>query len=85
MSEPLKIVPIRDPLLSLQDISGWLRRLADEIDACDGSDVRTLLLVNIDQDGKIGSRCFGDNPTRAEVVGYFQMAAIKAASGDWSE
>lgn len=83
---PLRVVPIRDGSPSLQDLSGWLRKLADDLDACDGSDVRTLLIVTETLDGSIPPpRCLGDNPTRASVVGLLTMAAGKAATGEWDE
>ena len=80
----LRVVPIRDNLPALNDISGWLRRVADELDECDTQDVRTLILVHESQDGEIITRCFGDNPDRSKVVGMFTMAGIQAATGDFA-
>jgi hypothetical protein len=86
VNQALRVVPIRDGAPSLRDLSGWLRKLADELDACADQDVRTLLIVTETLDGSIPPpRCLGDNPSRASVVGLLTMAASKAATGDWDE
>lgn len=83
----MQVVPINEGRPSFRDIVGWLRRVADEIEAkghADGdAELTTLLLLEVDAAGELHSRCFGDNPSRAEVVGLYQMAAIKSATGSW--
>lgn len=79
----MNVVPLRARAVSLNDISGFLRKLADDIDAGDFNDVETLLILAATTAGELHSRCLGHNPARSQVVGLFQMAAIKTATGGW--
>lgn len=83
MSDTLKVVELRPGKPSLRDIAAWLRIKADQIEACETSEIETLLILTKDTEGELHSTCFGDNPNRAEVVGLFYMAALKSATGNW--
>lgn len=86
MTEPkiAAVAPLRNGLPSLQDMAGWLRVLADRLEAAKDQDVRTLLIVTETIDGRIQPpHCFGDNPSRSEVVGILTRAAKRADDGSW--
>lgn len=70
---------IRFPVqVSLADIPGRLRQLADDYEAgkYDGLPV-TLLYVEGFKDGSVKVGCFGDNPSKWELVGLLTLAADK--------
>lgn len=58
--------------VTLMDIPGKLRdhaRLMEDRDR-----PKTLLIVELDQDGDVSTYCFGDNPSRIESVGILRLA-----------
>lgn len=74
----LKVVPFKYSA-SLRDIPGCLRKLADEIEARAGeeNELLTLVYVKYTEDGSVQLGAFGDNPSKAEVVGLLTLAAGK--------
>ena len=61
--------------VSLAGIPGRLRQLADEYEAGKGDGLpRTLVFIEGHENGKIKIGCFGDCPSRWEVVGLLTLA-----------
>lgn len=73
MSANLSIVKIHET--TLRDIPGRLRMLADEFDANPNSIPQTFVWVQYSEDGEVTPGAFGDNPSKAEVVGILTLAA----------
>jgi hypothetical protein len=69
----------------LTDIPGRLRHLAGLVERGEFGSVVTALIVFDRVDGKLDSICYGDNPSRAEVVGLFTMAAFESAIDNWRD
>lgn len=71
--------------VSLANIPGRLRQLADEIEA-DGIDREPLTFVYVEgyEDGEVKVGCFGDCPSKWEIVGLLNLASRKFTpdSGD---
>lgn len=67
----MNVVPL--PVVNLSDIPGRLRGLADDL--ADEADTRTLVWVRYRGDGEVICGAFGDNPSKAEVVGILQLAS----------
>lgn len=63
--------------VSLADIPGRLRQLADEIE--EQGDDRPLTLIHVEgyEDGSVNVGCFGDNPSKWELVGLLTLGANK--------
>ena len=58
--------------VTLMDIPGKLRdhaRLMEDRDR-----PKTLLIVELDQDGDVSTYCFRDNPSRVESIGILRLA-----------
>lgn len=86
MTADLKIVdfPVR---VSLVDIPGRLRQLADEMEAAGDDDMPlTFVFVEGYEDGEVKVGCFGDCPSKWELVGLLSLASRKFTpdSGDVS-
>lgn len=80
----LEVVQLRDGAPSLRDQAAWLRRLADQLERADVSDVRTILVVSETVEGKVPAPwCFGDNPDRSGIVGLLTRATHKAVDWGW--
>ena len=74
MSAPnLTVVKIHET--TLRDIPGRLRMMADEFDANPGTIPRTFVWVQYSDEGEVTPGAFGDNPSKAEVVGILTLAA----------
>lgn len=60
----------------LNDIPGRLRQLADEIEAA-GPDEAPLTMLYVEgfEDGEVKVGCFGDCPSKWEVVGLLSLAS----------
>lgn len=76
MGSDLKVVPFTIKT-TLSDIPGKLRQLADEFDAAPETMPLTLMWVQYADDGSILVGAFGDNPSKAELVGILTLAARK--------
>jgi hypothetical protein len=72
----VKVVPLREEP-SLMDLPGRLRWLAGEIERADVQNIRTLLVVQEDDEGEVDTACFGVNPSRTEAVGLLHRAALR--------
>jgi hypothetical protein len=73
VSANLSVVKIHET--TLRDIPGRLRMLADKFDANPDSVPRTFVWVQYSDDGEVTPGAFGDNPSKAEVVGILTLAA----------
>lgn len=61
--------------VSLADIPGRLRQLADDYEAGKGDGLpKTFVFVEGHSEGTIRVGCFGDCPTQWEVVGLLTLA-----------
>jgi hypothetical protein len=62
--------------VSLADIPGRLRKLADEMEMAENDD-RPITLVFVEgyEDGYVKVGCFGECPSKWEVVGLLNLAA----------
>jgi len=58
--------------VTLMDIAGKLRAHADTMEHRDKP--KTLLIVELDQEGDVSTYCFGDNPSRVESIGILRLA-----------
>jgi hypothetical protein len=63
--------------VSLADIPGRLRWLADEYERDHENIPETLLIVEGMPNGGIEVRCFGDCPSKWEMVGLLTLAASR--------
>jgi hypothetical protein len=72
----LKIVdfPVQ---VSLADIPGRLRQLADEMERRPHEETMPLTFVFVEgyEDGEVKVGCFGDCPSKWEVVGLLELAS----------
>ena len=73
MSANLSVVKIHET--TLRDIPGRLRMLADQFDENPGSIPQTFVWVQYSDDGEVTPGAFGDNPSKAELVGILTLAA----------
>lgn len=73
MTPALSVVRIHET--TLRDIPGRLRMLAAEFEANPESVPRTFVWVQYSDDGEVTPGAFGDNPSKAELVGILTLAA----------
>lgn len=69
------------PVDNWSDISGMLRRTADEIDEGKYGDIIRLVAI-LDQPMGIGIQTFGENGSQFEIVGLIEAAKIRILADD---
>ena len=70
-----KVVELRDGKPTLQEISAFLRMLADDIDASSENDIRSVIIISEDDYGRIQPpRCLGVVHCRDHAIGIMHRA-----------
>lgn len=82
----MKVVPIRESGLTLQDVVAHYRRVADRVEAAGEHEVYTAITIVQRKDGTLmNPMVLGENPNVDQMVGILMRAQHAILSGKYEE